>query len=167
MTRFYYLLLLAICSLTAKNAEAQTTAKAGSLADLSFTEGKWIASVGERSIEGTWLPAKENNIVGFFRMMNGGKPTIYELLVYEQSEQGPVSLVKHFQSGLIGQEEIDKPIRHKWIESGRGRVVFEKEGEAVRVLYEKRSDNQFVISIGKPQDGKWVYTSLFDFTRIK
>ncbi|WP_221391780.1 hypothetical protein [Dyadobacter sp. NIV53] len=57
--------------------------------------------------------------------------------------------------------------RHKWIESGHDRVVFEKEGEAVRVLYEKRSDNQFVISIGKQQEGKWVYTILFDFVRFK
>ncbi|MBE9461642.1 DUF6265 family protein [Dyadobacter subterraneus] len=148
-------------------SNAQSTSKTGSLADLAFTEGKWIANVQDRTIEATWLPAKGDNIVGFFRMTNGGKPTIFELLVYEQTEQGPVSLVKHFASGLIGQEEIDKPVKHKWIESGTGRVVFEKEGDPVRVLYEKRSADNFVISLGKPQDGKWIYTSLFDFKRVK
>ena len=50
-------------------------------------------------------------------VMNGGKPTVFELLVYEQTEQRPVSLVKHFA-------------------------------------------DQFIISLGKPQDSKWVYTSL-------
>lgn len=145
------------------NAQSKT----GSLADLAFTEGKWIANVQDRTIEATWLAPKGDNIVGFFRMMNGGKPTIFELLVYEQTGQGPVSLVKHFASGLIGQEEIDKPVKHKWIESGAGKVVFEKEGDAVRVLYERKSADQFVIYLGKPQDGKWIYTSLFDFKRVK
>ena len=164
MKRFFYFLLL---SFIFQFAHAQTTPKAGSLADLNFTEGKWIAKVGDRTIEATWLPANDDNIVGFFRMMHGGKPTMFELLVYEQTEQGPVSLVKHFLSGLIGQEPTDKPIRHKWIESGNGRVVFEKEGETVRVLYEKRTNDQFIISIGKPQNEKWVFTTLFDFTRVK
>jgi len=168
MKQFYtFLLLITFTISTFQHVNAQITAKNGSLADLGFIEGKWIAAVEGRSIEATWLPAKENNIVGFFRMMNGGKPTVYELLVYEQTEQGLVSLVKHFKDGLIGQEEINKPIRHKWIESSKGRVVFEKEGEAVRVLYEKRTDNSFVISLGKPENDKWVYKSLFEFSRAK
>lgn len=121
----------------------------------------------DRTIEATWLAAKGDNIVGFFRMMNGEKPTIFELLVYEQTEKGPVSLVKHFESGLIGQEEPDKPVKHNWIESGNGKVIFEKEGDPVRVLYEKRSADQSVISLGKPQDGKWIYSTLFDFKRVK
>ena len=159
--------ILSVCLVTMSFSYAQTSSAKGKLSDLGFTEGSWKATVGERTIEATWLPEKENNIVGFFRMMNGGKPTMFELLVYEQTENGPVSLVKHFLSGLIGQEPIDKPISHRWIESGPGRVVFEKDGDPVRVLYEKKSTDQFVISLGKQDNGKWVFAPLFDFKRAK
>lgn len=144
-----------------------TTPKAGVISDLSFIEGQWIAKPEGRTVEGSWFPGQKDNIAGFFRIVTAGKPNIYELLVYEQAETGTVSLVKHFSPGLIGQEPLDKPVRHVCLESKPGRVVYEKDGEPVRILYEKKSNDQFVISVGKPENGSWAYKPLFDFKRVK
>ena len=149
-------------------AQAQTQPKGGSVADVSFISGHWQATQPDgRTIEGVWLPQNGGNILGFMRMMKGGKADLYEILAYEQSEQGLVSLVKHFKPGLVGTEEKDKQDRYNFIEASKGRAIFEKEGEALRILYEKRADNQFVIARGNQQDGKWVFKDLFVFNRVK
>jgi hypothetical protein len=158
--------LLSILALTS-SVYGQTVPKAGIISDLSFIEGQWIANADGRSVEGSWLPPKKDNMVGFFRIINNDKPNVYEILLYEQAKEGTVSLVKHFNPGLTGQEELDKPVRHVCLESGKGRVLYEKDGEAVRILYEKKTDDRFVISVGKPENNTWVYKELFDFKRIK
>ena len=101
------------------------------------------------------------------RMMNNGKSTLYEILAYEETPQGLISLVKHFQPGLIGVEEKEKQDRYQFLEASTNRAIFEKQGEALRILYEKRSDNQFVIARGNLQNGEWVFRDLFVFDRIK
>jgi hypothetical protein len=88
-------------------------------------------------------------------------------LAYEQQEKGFVSLVKHFQPGLIGSEEKDKQDRYAFVESSKDRALFHKEGEDLRILYEKRSANQFVIARGNLKEGKWVFQDLFVFYRAK
>ncbi|MEJ7740184.1 MAG: DUF6265 family protein [Chitinophagaceae bacterium] len=145
---------------------AQTT-KPGSVSDIKFIEGHWKANADGRTVEGVWLAPEGNNILGFMRMMTGGKASLYEILAYEQSDQGLVSLVKHFRPGLLGVEEKDRQDRYNFLEAGTGRAVFEKQGEALRILYEKRSADQFVIARGNLQEGKWVFKDLFVFDRVK
>ncbi|MGV3587019.1 MAG: DUF6265 family protein [Adhaeribacter sp.] len=159
------LLLLFLNLLTP--ASAQTTPKGGTLADVSFIQGHWKATNDGRDVEGYWMAQNGDNIVGMMRMMKGDKASMYEILAYEQGPQGLVSLVKHFSPGLIGQEEKEKQDRYNFIEASKNRAIFQKEGEALRILYEKRSDNQFVIARGNQQDNKWVYKDLFVFNRIK
>lgn len=78
-----------------------------------------------------------------------------------------VSLVKHFKPGLVGQEEKDKQDRYVFVEAGKGRAIFRKDGASLRILYEKRSADQFAIARGNEQDGKWVFKDLFVFNRVK
>ena len=159
------LLFLLVCFFT--NSNAQTASKTGSVADVSFIEGHWKAKTGDgQSIDGVWLAPENGNILGFMRFMKDGKAALYEMLAYEQQEKGFVSLVKHFQPGLIGSEEKDKQDRYAFVESSKDRAVFQKEGEELRILYEKRSAKQFVIARGNLQDGKWIYKDLFVFNRI-
>lgn len=162
----FVLFLLLAGSCIENNAQAQS--KSGSVADVSFIQGNWKATTTEgQSIEGVWLPAEGNNILGFMRMMRGGKADLYEILAYEQSENGLVSLVKHFKPGLTGLEEKDKQDRYNFIEASKDRAIFQKEGESLRILYEKRSANQFVIARGNEENGKWVFKDLFVFNRVK
>jgi hypothetical protein len=162
---FLFLLLLSVGLLPP--AKAQTAPNAGTLADISFIAGHWKAVMPDRTVEGHWFAPEANNMTGIFRMMKDGKLTMYEILAYEKSDQGLVSLVKHFNPGLIAVEEKEVSDRYNFVEAGKGRAVFQKSDGSLRILYEKKSDNQFVIARGTMQEGKWVFKNLFEFTRVK
>ena len=160
------LLLLAFNGMISTSS-AQTQPKGGSIADISFIQGNWKAVTPDgMEIEGGWLAPQGENILGFMRMMKDGKAELYEMLAYEKTEMGLVSLVKHFKPGLVGLEEKDKQDRYLFVDASKDRAVFQKEGEGLRILYEKRSAGQFVIARGNEQDGKWVYKDLFVFNKV-
>jgi hypothetical protein len=161
----FLLLLLFMGLLPETYAQAQSK---GSVADIAFIQGQWKAvTAGGQSIEGVWLAPEGENILGFMRMMKGGKAELYEILAYEQSEQGLISMVKHFNPGLTGVEEKDKQDRYIFVEAAKDHAIFQKEGGGLRILYEKRAANQFVIARGNEENGKWVYKDLFVFNRLK
>lgn len=144
---------------------AQTT-KSGSLSDVAFMEGHWLGTFNGGPIEAAWIAPVGDNLTGFMRMMRDNKVTMYEMLIFEQTEQGPIVLVKHFKPGLIGQEEKDKSDRYKFIEAGKDKATFEKEDGSIRIIYEKRSADQLVIQRGQQKEGKWAFVDLFVFNRF-
>ena len=167
MKHLYFLSLLLLFTLLQPEAFAQNKQKTGSLSDIAFIEGHWKKSDNGKTVEAVWSAPEGDNIVGFIRMMDDGKVTLYELFAFEQTEQGPVALVKHFKPGLVGLEEKDQADRYNFLEAGKDRAIFEKQGENLRVLYEKRPGDKFAIALGKPQEGKWVYEDLWEFKRVK
>lgn len=167
MKRLKFLLLLCLLTIIMPKVYAQTQQHGGSLSDVSFIEGHWKATTADRSVEAVWSAPAGDNIVGFVRMMKDGKATLYEMFAFEQTEQGLVARVKHFKPGLIGLEDKDKSDQYHFLEAGKDRAVFEKQGEDLRVLYEKRSDNKFAIAIGKPKEGEWVFEDFWQFSRVK
>jgi gluconolactonase len=167
MKKHTFLFLFSLSVIFLPSAFAQAQQKTGSLADVKFIEGHWKGMNGPTALEAVWTAPAGDNIVGFIRMMKEDKVTLYELFAFEQTEQGPVALVKHFRPGLIGVEEKDKSDRYAFVEASEGRAIFEKQGESLRVLYEKRSADQFVIALGRTQDEKWVFKDLFVFNRVQ
>lgn len=159
-------LLFCLCVLTVlPQAFAQTQAK-GSISDVRFIEGSWKAVWGDRSIDAVWSAPAGENMVGYVRVMRDNKVVLYELFAFEQTDQGLAAFVRHFNPGLIAREEKETPDRYNFVEAGNGRALFEKQGEATRVRYERRSDNGFAIVIGKQQDGQWVFKDFWVFTRV-
>jgi hypothetical protein len=166
--KYIYVIFLFISSLLPVTIFAQTATKGGSFADISFIEGHWKATPAEgRVIEAVWLAQAGDNMLGFMRMMNGDKADLYEMLAYEQSEQGLVSLVKHFKPGLLGQEEKDNPNKYIFVEASTDRATFQSTDGSLRILYEKRSANQFAIARGSKENDKWAFKDLFVFNRVK
>lgn len=142
-------------------------AQQGTLADIGFIEGHWKGTHNGGPIEAVWSAPASNNMIGFIRMLKDDKITLYELFGIEQNEQGTIIRVRHFKPGLVAQEEKDKPDQYTFLEASKNRAIFEKTGDALRVLYEKRSPDQLVIALGRQQEGKWVYKDLFTFSRAK
>src|SRR5215213_7655045 len=142
MNLLYILATFFLTACIMPSANAQSGQNPGKLSDISFIEGRWKATTDNNSVEGVWLAPDGDNVVGFMRMMKDGKATMYEILAYEQSEQGLVSRVKHFKPGLLGQEEKDKSDQYNFVEVTAGRTVFQKSGEEMRIVYEKRSATQ-------------------------
>lgn len=166
--KYIYVVLLMLSGLVPSAVFAQATANGGSFSDISFIEGHWKATAAEgRAIEAVWLGFDGDNMLGFMRMMNGSKADLYEMLAYEKSEQGLISLVKHFKPGLIGLEEKDGPNRYLFLEAGKDRAVFQSAAGDVRILYEKRSVSQFAIARGSKEGDKWVFKDLFVFDKVR
>lgn len=167
MLNFRALLIIA-CLARVLAAGAQTSAaKPGTLADVRFIEGHWQGNAFGGPIEASWTAPAGDNIVGFIRMMKDNKATLYELFAFEQTDRGPVALVKHFKPGLIGQEDKDKPDRYVFVSAEPNRALFEKDDQSLRIIYEKRTADQFVIRRGEAKNGQWVFADLFVFNRVR
>ena len=158
-----FAILMTLYLVVNQAAQAQT----GSLADVSFMEGRWKGTFNGGPIDAAWAAPQGDNLAGFMRMMKDNKVTMYELLIFEQTEKGPIVLVKHFKPGLIGSEEKDVSDRYSFIEAQKNQALFEKSDGSIRIIYEKRSDNQLVIQRGNQKDGKWVFADLFVFNRVR
>jgi hypothetical protein len=130
-------------------------------------EGRWVGTFNGGPIEAAWIAPVGDNLTGFMRMMKDNKVTMYEMLIFEQTEQGPIVLVKHFGPGLVGREEKDKSDRYKFLEAKKDQALFEKEDGSIRIIYEKRGNDQLVIQRGEPNSGKWAFKDLFVFTRVR
>lgn len=155
------------CLLISLASHAQTApSKPGSLTDLTLLEGHWLGAYNGGPIEASWTAPSGDNIVGYIRMMKDNKVTLYELFAFEQTEAGPVAMVKHFKPGLIGVEEKDKSDRYRFISAEKNRALFEKEDGSVRIIYERRTPKQLVIQRGQQKDSQWAFSDLFVFNKL-
>lgn len=160
------LLALVILSTTNYFSSYAQTTKTGTLNDISFLDGRWLGTYNGGPIEASWTAPAGNNIVGFIRMIKNDQPSLYEIFAFEQTDKGPVALIKHFKPGMISLEEKDVRDRYLFIEAKKNQALFEKDDVSVRIIYELRTQNQLVIQRGKMEDGKWVFVDLFVFKRI-
>lgn len=162
------LLALLLSGTTLLTAAAQTNpSKPGSLADVALLEGHWLGTYNGGPIEASWTAPASDNIIGYIRMMKDGKPSLYELFVFEQTDRGPVAMVKHFKPGMIGVEEKDKSDRYAFISAQKNQALFEKEDGSLRIIYERRSPTQLVIQRGQQKDGQWAFSDLFIFNQVR
>jgi hypothetical protein len=147
-------------------SQAQTTGKIGTLNDINFLDGRWLGTYNGGPIEAAWTAPAGGSIVGYIRMTKDDKPSLYEIFAFEQTEKGPVALIKHFKPGMISLEEKDVRDTYHFLEAKKNQALFEKDDVSVRIIYELRTKNQLVIQRGKLESGKWAFIDLFVFNRI-
>lgn len=151
----------------ALSASAQTPLATAKLADLTYFQGAWQGTFQGGPIETFWSAPAGGSLMGSLRMLRDGKIRLYEILVAEQTDAGVTLLVRHFQPGLVPQEEKDRPDRYVLIEQGPNRAVFEKVGgDPVRVIWERRPNELLAVSRGTQKDGQWAWADLFVFKPI-
>lgn len=146
------------------------TAHAQSVPDLSVVahiEGHWKGEFKGGPIEASWSAPEGNNVVGYIRMIQGNKPSLYEIFAFEQTEKGPIVRVKHFKPGLISVEDKEEADTYYFVETKKNETLFEKSDKKIRIIYELRKPNLFVIRRGTPKDESWEFTDLFVFKRVK
>lgn len=163
-------IILNIIALLGSIGSLVHTAGAQSAADLSVVshiEGHWKGQFNGGPIEASWSAPEGNNIVGYIRMIRDDKPSLYEIFAFEQTDKGPLVRVKHFKPGLISVEEKEEADTYHFIESRKNEALFEKSDKKVRILYELRKPDVFVIRKGTPKEGAWEFTDLFVFSRSK
>jgi len=165
MRSLLFLFAITLCTTAFSTVYAQGSS--GSISDIRFIEGSWKATAQDRTIDAVWSSPVGESMVGYVRVMKDGTPSLYELFAFEPSEEGLVALVRHFRPGMIALEEKDQPDHYTFLEAKVGRAYFEKKGGETRVLYDRRSKNEFAIVIGKKEGGEWVYKDFWVFSRVK
>jgi len=149
------------------NQSVSAQANKATLNDVAFMHGHWQGTFNGGPIEAFWAKPAGDNLTGFIRMMKDDKVTMYEMLIFEQTENGPVVLVKHFKPGLIAVEEKEVSDRYRFIEAKKDWALFEKQDGSIRIIYEKRGPNQMVLQRGKQENGNWTFADLFVFNTVK
>jgi hypothetical protein len=160
-----YLLILLILAITASAASAQL--KKASVHDLAFMAGTWTLKHEWGDMEEFWGPPMGDNMVSTFRCVKDGKIVFYEFMVIEQSDNGPVMKLRHFNKGSIGWEDKDKPYLMPVIKLTANEVVFQSLDKVVLITYKRISPFKMDCVLDeKGKDGKWK-KDVFNYTLRK
>jgi len=97
----------------------------GALTDLAWLAGTWREERDDDLIlEERWDAPLGNSMTGTMRWLKGGKATMYEFLLLEESEEGVRLHVRHFHPGSVAWEEKEAPLSMELLELGKLEVVF-------------------------------------------
>jgi Domain of unknown function (DUF6265) len=130
------------------------------LADLAWLVGHWRTPPEEKSgYEEHWSEPAGGAMMGMFRILQGGRPSLYEFLLIEEGADGVFLRLRHYRPGMV---DVDKaPFRIRLVEATGSRVVFENpEGERPRRIAYRLEGNELTAVVETTRDGKPVQFSL-------
>lgn len=145
------------------------TLGAAELQDLGFMAGHWRGEAGGKQLEEIWNAPEQGSMTGMYREMENGKTTFYEFLTIEAGPQGPMLLVNHFEPGLKGWEDKNKPAAfHLKNFLPEGEVVFESGDPAHPLLmtWSRTSKNTMDVLLERQRGGQWV-KQVYKYMRAK
>jgi uncharacterized protein DUF6265 len=122
--------------------------------DLAWISGNWVGEMGSARIEETWSSPDGGMMMGMFRLVKDDEPGFYEFMTIETADTGVVLKLRHFHPGLIGWEDKESPLTFRLVESADRKAVFEQDGAATKLIYERPVDEALTISLIKQKDGK-------------
>ncbi|HEU4388103.1 MAG TPA: DUF6265 family protein [Blastocatellia bacterium] len=147
---------------------AQSTTKPVSkvtLSDLSFISGRGTGDLGGGVIDEQWSLPAGDSMMGMFRYVKDGKAVFYEFLLIEQTQDGPVLRLKHFNPGLIGREEKAEVYSYPLVEYNENRAVFERPDKLTRLTFHRKSADSLSVVLDQTRDGKLTSTE-FVYKRV-
>ena len=126
------------------------------LDDLAFMVGSWQGNGDGYHIEEVWSRPSGDNMMGMFRYVQEGKGVFYEMMLIEQTVDGPVLRLKHFNAGLIGWEEKDEVISMPLVHVSKSEAVFEQIDKTKKLKYVNENPGQLDVYLEELQDdGAW------------
>lgn len=154
------LAMSAVLAVLASPAAAEPQAPgapAAGLETVSWLAGSWVGALGDEPVEETWFPPADGTMVGLFRWLKGGEVYLYELLSFEETEDGLVLKVKHFRPGLVGLEEKAESKLFDLVGVEDVKAVFAERGDEVehsKVTYRPEGDAAMIATFEEERDGK-------------
>jgi hypothetical protein len=108
--------------------------------------GQWLGKVGDAVVEEHWSAPGAGALMGMFRWLAGDRVSVYEFMLIEDTPDGPVLRLKHFNAGLRGWEEKDESVTLRATGSGDGVIVFERVEPAprLRITYRLQGGDRLV-----------------------
>ena len=130
------------------------------LESASWLAGRWQSAAGEQvACEEHWSTAAGGAMVGMFRLVNSGRPVVYELLLIEQETDGVWMRLRHFRPQMVALEQ--KPIKIKLVSASPEKLVFENPSgnQPKRVTY-ALADDVLTVTVETERGGKSAQFSL-------
>jgi hypothetical protein len=78
---------------------------AATVADLAWLSGTWVGEAFGGQIDEVWSPPAGGSMVGYFRLVQDGKPVFYELLTLLEVDGSVEMRLKHANPDMTGWEE--------------------------------------------------------------
>jgi hypothetical protein len=105
---------------------------AGATVDqLGWMVGRWTAADGDERTEEIWSPPDSGIMMGTFRWLKGGEPSLYEFMLLKPGPAGLELHIKHFTSDLVGWEEKDASATFDLVAlHGREAVFYPRSSES-------------------------------------
>src|SRR5688500_20144863 len=100
---------------------------AATLADMKWLEGRWIGEAFGGKTEEFWSAAEGGAMVGWFRLINKGKPVFYEILTEAEHEGSLVIRLKHFHADLKGWEEKNEVQEFRLVAKAAGAMHLDRK----------------------------------------
>ncbi len=115
-------------------------APAASLADVAWLVGSWKGEAFGGRVEELWAPASGGTMVGLFKLLKDGSPTMYEIAWIVEEGGSLTFKLKHFYADLTAWEEKDELISFPLVSSTDdavyfGGLTFRRKGEDELVAY--------------------------------
>lgn len=160
--------LLPAPSQEAGGGEARQAAPAATdLSAFAWMVGRWVAEHDGIFMEESWLPAHGDAQIGTFRWVRDGRTLLYELETIEQTGDGPVFRLRHFDRGLVPwKSEADGALSFPLLSVQENRAVFEnpERDDPRRVIYARDGDTLTVrLEKEDPED----HPMAFGFRRVE
>lgn len=123
------------------------TLAAANIADAEWLAGRWVGEGLGGAIEETWAPPAGGQMVGYFRLIKGGKVDFYEMMMMDVTDAGVRMRVKHFHPTFIGWEDKDGWHSFEPVAAEPNRLKFEG------LTLEREGQNLTIVIRLKQKDG--------------
>jgi hypothetical protein len=149
-------LLLAAASVAVGYPRAAAEDPKTMLDQLAFMTGSWTMKTRTGFMEEHWTSPAGGSLVGMMRQVANGKTVMRELETVEETPEGILLRVKHFDAKM--EEIVSKTLVRKLASVKHGEAVFEGVGpEAGRkIVYRLEKDGRLFVQVDVVREGKVV-----------
>ncbi len=147
-------------------AEPVKPSEPKTLVAVAWLAGHWQSPAGERAAaEEHWSTPAGGAMLGMFRLVSGGKPGVYELILIEEEADGVWMRLRHFRPQMVAQEQ--EPIKLKLTSAANEKLVFENPdgSRPKRIIYTLVGDD-LIATVETERDDKTAGFS-FKLRRVK
>ena len=152
-------LLILLCLLPGALLAAEPDAELERVFEhLEFLHGAWTGNGFGGTTDEVWLPPRDGQMLGLFRLVGGTMPRFSEILTIGRFD-GRIELrLKHFDDQLHGWEEKDGVVSFPFESSEPGKVAFRG------LTFQDAGDGQLRIELSL-RNGDQTWTEVFEFRR--
>jgi hypothetical protein len=112
-----------------------------SVEDLAWLAGSWSGEAFGGTFEETWHPPSGGTMVGMFKLLQDGRPDMYELMRIAEVDGRIVLEVKHFSADFTAWEAKDEAVRFPLVEARDGHAAFDG------LVFERQDDGSIRASL--------------------